>query len=312
MPVIKQTLSEGKVTVDFNVCFNKKAQVSTVEVVFPEATSSKFLQMLLLSFKNSKALSCSSALGVFVMQAVVGKNSIMFSALDAKIMNAVLAIYLYVHKMAIGIQMKKFVDTKNDNPQSLYPKLSHVKINVVGKCKSLFAHIESQTKKAKAFMTSMNAVHEKFEGKLKEFPVNIKVIDYPEHTYTFATNAAGNPETVMFYLSIILGDRDCMISKTTNGVIVKFLDCEHHSVLDVIKNDAKQCIKSWLGQFGAISDPKDDAKKVERVKEQLMALNAISGVICGLKGVKAPTFAKFSDVAVDMAAIATIKGLKEM
>ena len=312
MSTVKQIVKGEKTSVDFEVCLNKKTQISTVEVMFPKCKDSRHLQMLLMSFKNSKTLACAMPQKVFVFQAVTGNNSIMFSVLDRKILNAILVLYMHLHKMSLSPQQKKFIDTEKDDQHSLYKNLDHMCVKIVGKCPATFSDVESKTKKILAFSDSLDKIRTKFEGKQKDLPKNVKVTPYPDHTFTLAPNSQANIKTLMYYLAIALGGVSCLMSEAQNGVNIQFLDGQHDHILDTLKADVKNCVKTWLEQFGTFSDPKDDDKKKEKIRTQLTSLNAANNIICSVKGIPKVVFNNFNEVGVDMTVISAIKALKEL
>lgn len=314
MSTTHKNLKVGSVQVAFEACIAKKAQIATVEVLFP-GTNSVILQKLMKNFAIEKVIPGSMQQSVFVINAIAGHKSIMFSSLDPKILVAVLAVYTHLHKMALTLADLKQVNTKEDDFKKLYRSLGNFEVKIVGKCKNTFNAIDSETKKLKSFMEACHKIHDKFKDKVKD----IKDVSnpLPLNEFTFSYSSGGSAELFNLYISILLGDYHCYVKKTSSTFTVVMLTQDDVRLQSVFKTNVKQRIKSWLLQFGSIgSEPKDsDAKKKwnEKSKNIMQSLNRMSEMTCELHNLPKCTLRDVDQVNnVDSDVLAVIRSIKEV
>lgn len=312
MTTISKAEKDGQLSFSITATHTKKSQVATVFLKFP-GEKSMLLSKLLWLFTIERTLPCLMPTTSYIFSAVAGSNSITFTCPDAKVFYAILAIYLYLHKMKIAGAHLKFVPN-GESFKKLYERLTNIDITIVGKCKSTSLAISGKAKKYQAFLKSCKAVHDKFKGKIKDDVESKSPLSF---TKTFSlSRKPQDQELFNLYLALILGNTNCIVKVSGNQFTLEFLDPSQINWVTICKSSYQQIIKAFLGQFGALgSEPADKDKKKKyqtKVEETLASLNAASQVICGLRGLSAYRFTNAESArTVNKDVLALLKSLHE-
>lgn len=313
MLAVRKNIHGKKTEVSFDVAFCKKAQFATVNVAFPNCTDSALLQKLLSNFTHSKTMTGALKRGVNVIESVAGANSIQLTCMDTKVLSAVLALYMHVHKMQVTSHDMRFVNTREDNGLTFIKKLGKIRIMIIGKCKGTYAAINDESKKLNAFMATLDAIHDKFTVKAKVLKDIAQPQRFPERSFAL-NNPPQNFDKLVFYLAILLNGCPCTVHKIPSGFSLRFLS-EHRTSAVEIKFDCMQRIKGWFEQYAVIKPrPTGEAgtKWDAKIEPLIPVMNLQAAMLSDLKGGKRIDIKTAEDCSVDDSIIKAIKTMKEM
>lgn len=255
---------------------NKKFQCAVVYIQF-NTTEKQLLSLLLHKYIAEKVLVTGVNPNNYIYNAISGETSIALFVPENKITQNVSLLYNFLNKSKLSSQQIKLC--KSGNYKKLSNDIKKFDVNITGKCKRLN---DVKISKLKDNIKSIEASDRE----------NISGNGVTNCVYTIEDIATSDVDDVMLYLSIVLTNTPCKISKQGSSVKLEIFNfgmcnCVLKDLANV-KDTFQGHIKSFLVQSGNIGSPSSNDKgKVkfnEKVKNITACQNELAFIYSDIRG----------------------------